>query len=237
MSNMQLFNEDCRGILKSLPDNSVDLIVIDPPYLMGNTNTGGGSKLNNSLQNIFDKLEESNLTNGFDMSILNELVRVNNKINMYLFCNKAQLPMLMSYFVNGKKCSFDLIKYHKTNAAPTFSNKYNSDTEYVLYVRKGGYCKPACYEDASTLYQDAMNTGEKHRWGHPTVKPLPLVERLIRNSSKEGDTVLDCFLGSGTTAVACKKLNRDFIGVESNKKYFDIAINRINTKDQRYGTN
>lgn len=233
MTKIQLFNEDCRDILTNLPDNSIDLIVIDPPYFLENTKTGGGSKLNNSLQKVFNKLEESNLTNGFDMSILNELVRVNNNINMYLFCNKAQLPMLLSYFVNGKKCSFDIIKYHKTNAAPTFSNKYNSDTEYVLYVRNGGYCKPTCYEDASTLYQEAINTKEKHLWDHPTVKPLALIERLVRNSSKEGQTIFDGFLGSGTTAVACQNLNRNFIGVEINKKYFNTAVRRINTEHKQ----
>lgn len=62
---------------------------------------------------------------------------------------------------------------------------------------------------------------------HPTIKLLELIRRLIRNSSKENDIVLECFLGSGTTAVACILENRKYIGFEINKKYFDIANKRI----------
>jgi len=68
---------------------------------------------------------------------------------------------------------------------------------------------------------------DKKMYEHPTIKPLELIRRLIRNSSKENDIVLDCFLGSGTTAVACILENRKYIGFEINKKYFDIANKRI----------
>ena len=64
-------------------------------------------------------------------------------------------------------------------------------------------------------------------YGHPTIKPLPLIEKLIRNSSVEGDTILDPFMGSGTTGVACKNLSRNFIGCEINDIYFDIARKRL----------
>jgi site-specific DNA-methyltransferase (adenine-specific) len=66
------------------------------------------------------------------------------------------------------------------------------------------------------------------KWIHPTIKPISIIRTIIRNSSKEGDIVLDCFLGSGTTAVACILENRNYIGIEINKKYYDIAIERIN---------
>ena len=82
-------------------------------------------------------------------------------------------------------------------------------------------------EDAKTIYLSTLNVKDKNKYGHPTIKPLPLIRKLIRNSSKENDIVLDCFIGSGTTAVASILENRKFIGFEINKKYYDIALKRI----------
>ncbi len=84
-----------------------------------------------------------------------------------------------------------------------------------------------------THYETLSNKKEKTLYGHPTVKPLNIIKNLIINSSNEGDTVLDCFMGSGTTGVACKELGRNFIGMELEDKYFEIAKNRIeNNKKQ-----
>lgn len=66
-------------------------------------------------------------------------------------------------------------------------------------------------------------------WKHPTIKPLNITEKIIRNSSKENNTILDPFMGSGTTGVACINTNRDFIGIELDKKYYKIAEERINS--------
>ena len=68
---------------------------------------------------------------------------------------------------------------------------------------------------------------DKKTWGHPTIKPIGLIEKLVRNSSKVGDVILDPFMGSGTTGVACKALGRDFIGIELDDEYFNIAKKRI----------
>ncbi|MEZ8400736.1 site-specific DNA-methyltransferase [Vibrio splendidus] len=228
MTDIKLINKDCLPVLKGMPSNSVDLIVIDPPYEIKNTKTGSKSELNRSFQKVNNELVSQQLTEGFDIKILDELVRINRKVNMYIFCNKAQLLMYMNYFVAERGCNFDLIKWVKTNAVPTFNNKYLTDTEYCIYVRNGGYCKPSSYDDAKTLYHQPINIKDKRKYGHPTIKPLPLLEKLIRNSSQEGDTVLDCFMGSGSTGVACKKLQRHFIGIEINKEYFELSNQRIN---------
>lgn len=66
-------------------------------------------------------------------------------------------------------------------------------------------------------------------WKHPTIKPLNITEKIIRNSSKENNTVLDPFMGSGTTGVACANTSRDFIGIELDKEYYKIAEQRINS--------
>ena len=98
----------------------------------------------------------------------------------------------------------------------------------MLYFRKGkGKCFPQSYEDAKTFYIAPINHKDKKEFGHPTIKPLDITEKIIRNSSKEDQTVLDPFMGSGTTGVACINTNRDFIGYELNEEYFNIAQNRL----------
>ena len=71
------------------------------------------------------------------------------------------------------------------------------------------------------------NKKDKDLYKHPTIKPLEIIKNFVINSSNENDNVLDCFMGSGTTGVACKELNRNFYGVELDKEYFEIARERI----------
>ncbi len=78
------------------------------------------------------------------------------------------------------------------------------------------------------MYTQPLNTKDKKLFKHPTIKPLNIIENLVLNSSKENDIILDPFMGSGTTGVACKKHNRKFIGIEINKEFYDIAVDRIN---------
>lgn len=84
------------------------------------------------------------------------------------------------------------------------------------------------YETKSKYYISALNIDDKKNFIHPTIKPLEFVKHHIINSTNEGDVVLDCFMGSGTTGVACKELNRNFIGIELDDDYYDIAVKRIN---------
>ena len=226
---------DSLELLKLLPDNCTDLVVTDPPYQIDNTKAGGNSKLAKSFQKMNDEIEDLNIVNGFNSEILDQLVRVSRKINMYFFCNKAQIPMYLDYFVRDLNCSFDIIKWVKTNAVPTFNNKYLSDTEYCLYFRKGGYCNPENYKDASTLYVDSINVTDKKDYLHPTIKPLDLVKRIIRNSSKKNDVIIDPFMGSGTTANACIQLDRQFIGYEIDPKYHEIACERAERAKGNFG--
>jgi DNA modification methylase len=83
------------------------------------------------------------------------------------------------------------------------------------------------YHTKFTYYIDKVNIKDKKKYNHPTIKPIELIERHIINSSQEGDIVLDCFMGSGTTGVACANTNRKFIGIELDNNYFNIASKRI----------
>lgn len=131
----------------------------------------------------------------------------------------------MSFFSDY---NFDLLTWHKTNPVPTCNNKYLSDTEYLLFFRENGVKIYGTYQTKKKYYVSPTNKEDKQKYNHPTIKPLNIIENLITNSSKENDVVLDCFMGSGTTGVACKNLNRDFIGMEIDEKYFKIAEERIN---------
>lgn len=218
---------DCLELLKEIPDNSIDLIVTDPPYLIENTTAGSQSKLAKSIQKMNDEIESNSLTKGFNIRILNEMVRVMKNINIYVWCNHKQIPMYFDYFVKDKKCSFDILIWNKTNATPLFNNKYLTDKEYCLYFRKNGLCNPQTYNDAKTVFYQPINIKDKKLYNHPTIKPLNIIQTLIKNSSLPGEIVLDPFLESGTTAVASKMLNRKYIGFEINKDYFEIAQKRI----------
>lgn len=213
--------------MKQIPDKSIDLIVTDPPYLIENTKAGGKSQLAKSIQGINDEIRDNNLTNGFNIEILDEMVRVLKNINLYIWCNHKQIPMYIDYFVNKIGCSFDILIWNKTNAMPLFNNKYLTDKEYCLYFRKNAKCNPANYQSAKTVFYQPINAKDKKKYGHPTIKPLNIIETIILNSSNEGDIVLDPFLGSGTTTVAAINTNRKYIGFELDEKYFDIAEKRI----------
>lgn len=227
LEDVWLMQGDCLDRMKEIPSDSVDLIITDPPYDIKNTKAGGKSKLAKSMQVMNDQIRDAGIVSGFNIKILDELVRINKNINMYIFCNKSQLPMYMDFFVTKMGCSFDLIKWVKTNAMPTYNNKYLSDTEYCFYARKKGYCNPNNYSDASTLYNAPINQKDKKLYGHPTIKPVDLLEKLVRNSTKDGQTILDCFMGSGSTGVACRNTNRKFIGIEMDINYYCIATERV----------
>ena len=172
--------------------------------------------------------ELKSMQNGFSESILDELCRVMKKINIYLFCSQKQIVPLLEYFVVNKKCNYNILTWHKSNPIPACGNKYLTDTEYILFFREKGVKIYGSFNTKHTYYITPLNQRDKKIYGHPTVKPIEIVKNLIINSSNKNDWVLDPFMGSGTTGVACKELSRNFIGVELDEKYFKIAEERIN---------
>ena len=84
------------------------------------------------------------------------------------------------------------------------------------------------YETAKTVFYQPINAKDKKLYKHPTIKPLNIIETLVENSSIAGQTILDPFMGSGTTGVACKIHSRNFIGIELDKHFYEISENRIN---------
>ena len=166
-----LYNGDCFELIKKIKDHSIDLIITDPPYEVSATNGGGTinrvKKLNQSLQDLVT----ANIKDGYDIEKFGEeALRVMKEPNIYFWCNKVQIPAYIDFWVNKHKCKFDIICWHKTNALPTYSNKYLSDTEYCLYFRKGkGKCFPQSYEDAKTFYIAPINQKDKKSVNTPSL--------------------------------------------------------------------
>jgi DNA modification methylase len=102
-----------------------------------------------------------------------------------------------------------------------------TDTEYILFFREKGVKVYGTYETKKTYYVTPTNQKEKKLYGHPTIKPQEILKNLIVNSTTENGVVLDCFMGSGSTGVACVNTNRNFIGIEIDEGYFNIAKKRI----------
>lgn len=223
----KIINADCMDILKQLPDKCIDLVLTDPPYLIKNTKAGNKSSFAKSIQNMNDKIKEAGLVDGVSLEFCEQILRIQDKINAYIWCNKGQIIDYLNFFVSDNKCSYEILCWQKQNAMPTFNNKYLTDKEYCLYFRKGGYCMPERYEDAKTIFVEPINIIDKKQFGHPTIKPLKIFEKLVKNSTKEGELVLDCFSGSGTTAVACHNLNRRFICIEKDPDYWAASVKRL----------
>lgn len=219
----EIYNEDSYNAIKKIPDKSIDLIIIDPPYLIDKHGSGGA--FGAGRQKFHDEIRT--LADGINYDILEEFVRVMKKINIYIFCNKEQILEYLIFFIKQKNCYFDLLVWHKLNPIPTCNNKYLSDTEYILFFREKGVKLYGTYKTKYKYFITEKNVKDKKIYHHPTIKPLKIIETLVFNSTCEGDLVADFFVGSGTTAVASKYLNRKYIGFEINKDYYDSAKKRL----------
>lgn len=227
MSDIKLYQGDCLEIMKNIEDGSVDLVVTDPPYEIATTGAGIYKQADKQYVKELNSMKD-----GFSEEVLDELCRVMKKINIYFFCSQKQIIPLLDYFVKKKKCNWNILSWHKTNPIPACGNKYLTDTEFILFFREKGVKVYGSFDTKRTWYATPLNQSDKKKYRHPTVKPLSILENLVVNSSQEGEVVLDCFMGSGSTGVACKNLNRNFIGIELDEHYFNIAKERTNLANE-----
>lgn len=212
---------DCLELMRKLPDGSVDLIVTDPPYEFHSGH--GGGVFGTESREYHDELK--GLDKGISNDVLKEFLRVLKAPNMYIWCNKNQIRQYLDFF-EDEGCTYDILTWHKTNPVPTCCNKYLSDTEYCLYFRRGAQLY-GTYETKHKYWVSELNTRDKEFYDHPTIKPLDIIQQLVENSSLPGQTVMDPYMGSGTTGVACACCDREFIGYEIDPQYFETAKKRI----------
>lgn len=219
---IQILQGDCNQLIKNISDKSIDLVIIDPPY--ETSATGGGGCFGGKHREYYDEIKD--MSCGIENTILDELCRVMKRINIYIWCNKKQINQFLQYFTK-KDCSFEIITWNKTNPIPACSNTYLRDTEYLLFFRERGVKLYGDYYTKKHYYVQPINTSDKKMYNHPTVKPLNIIRNIIINSSKEGDLILDCYAGTGTTGVASKKLSRNCILIEKEDKYIQIINKRM----------
>lgn len=216
-----IYNEDCMAGLDRIPDNSIDLVATDPPYLIDVVGSGCfGSKNKLYHQDL------EHLSHGIDNAVLEKIVSKLKAINLYVWCNKAQFRQYIDFF-DDLGCYVDLITWHKPNPVPAANNKYLSDTEYLFFFREKGVKLYGTYSTKTKHYELPCNVADKERYNHPTVKPLEIMRNIIINSTQVGDIVLDPFMGTGTTAVACVETCRHFVGFEIDEEYHRTALDRL----------
>lgn len=229
---------DCYKLIEAIPDRSVNIIYTDVPYLYMESHSEGGSEIHRRVNKTADELKRNNIADGFDYAIFNEFVRIQPKINCFIWCSKLQLLDIANWFMawssqNNRPVFFELLVWAKTNPIPSTNNKWLSDLEYCLYFRESGVKLNDGYENKHKFYVSGINKSDKDEYLHPTCKPLSFVEKNLKNVAKKGDLVLDPFLGSGTTTIACKHLGLDYIGFEINPDYFKIAKDRMEGVNQK----
>lgn len=226
---------NCYELIKDIPDKSIDLIITDPPYDIKGLH--GSGIIKDRDISFHKELEENNLGDGIDLSILHEFVRIQKKINIYIFCNKEQIIPYLDFFVKEKGCNYEVLIFAKKDPVPFCGTHYLKDKEYCLYFWEKGAYLYVPYERGKTVFLSKRNTDDKDSYGHPTIKPLEFILTLVKNSSLEGGVVFDAFIGSGTTAVAAKQLQRHYLGFEINETYFKIAKDRLNGINKQGQTN
>ena len=200
--------------MKKVKDDCFDFTLTDIPYNVVN-------RTSNGLRNLDKKNADVLL---FDLDkFLNEVYRI-TKGSICIFCSKEQFSTIYNFFAKQKGTTRPII-WEKSNPSPMNGQYiYLSGVEFAVWFKKRGY---------KTFNAFCKNTVFKYPNGkkeiHPTQKNLSLFKELILDNTNENDIVFDPCAGSFTTGIACKELNRNCIGCEINKDYFNKAKNRINT--------
>ena len=180
-------------LIKQVPDKSVDLIVTDPPYKIEGLD-GRKSGILKKQHHSYVK-EIKTMVSGINLGILPELVRVMKKINIYIWCNKEQIYDYLTFFVKERKCNWEMIVWAKNNPAPFLNGHYLKDKEYCLFFWEKGVKVSPTWKTGNTVYLTNTNVEDKKLYGHPTIKPLEIIENLIKNSSRGGNSYSILFVG------------------------------------------
>ena len=223
---IQVYNTDAIEWLKTLDNDSVDLIVSDPPYRVtqhGHSGLGGIFKTKvGEDKKLNGKLFEHNEVDVNDYA--GELYRVlKPDSHCYIMTNDRNLQNFMNVFTNIGFNFCKLLIWDKQNKIT--NQYYMNQVEYILFMYKG---RNKQINNCGTSNLISVNNVKNKTHNHPTEKPVELMEILIKNSTNEGDLVLDPFVGVGATPVACQNLKRNFIGCELDKVYYDTTMDRLN---------
>lgn len=232
------YNDDCITIMKTIPNNSIDVIFADPPYFLSNDGLSiHNGKIVSVNKGSWDKKENYIDINKFTYEWLNQCYRI-MKEGSSIWVTGTQHNIFAVKRIMDKLGfkTINIIIWHKTDPPPLiYKNKFRFSYEFIIWASKGRnktfHYKEMYYVGNEEMHDvwnlSAVQIDEKKYGYHPTQKPQSLLERIIKASSNVNDTVLDPFMGSGTTGFVCKVLKRNFIGIEKEIKYYNIAKARI----------
>ena len=239
MNKVDLRQGDCLELMKSIPDGSVDAIITDPPY--GTTACKWDSVI--PLEPMWERINKLIKPNGaivlFAQTPFDKVLGYSNLSMLryeWIWCKN-----LATGHLNAKKMP---LKEHENiivfyNKLPTYNPQFTKGEPYIKKSSSDGsvYRKGIgghTTENSGNRYPKSIitmtNASRKNKL-HPTQKPVALLEYLIKTYTNEGETVLDFTMGSGSTGVACVNTNRNFIGIELDEEYFEIAKERIANYD------
>lgn len=236
IKNVDCFSNDG---LKAIPDKSIKLVITDPPYLHnkggGKTHgTEGKSKIANSAMYSFDSPMMKDMSSFGENEINNmmdEFKRIMIKLNCYIFTNDTLIPYYLNWALTNKK-KWTILTWEKPLSILN-RNRFSQNLEYIVRIYDNGTALNLLdidtYPDKKDYYSKnrKFNQPRGKDKRHPTQKPIEYIKGLIELNSNECDIILDPFIGGGTTALACKELNRNYIGFEKEQEYYDIAINEL----------
>lgn len=183
---------DCYELIKGIPDESIDCVYVDVPYLFQR----GGSGSSRVAVDIVKKNKElicANICDGIDYSIFSEFVRVLKNINCFIWCSKEQIYDILKWFQDNTDSTYQILTWNKTNPIPMCNGNWLSDIEYCLYFNKGTKLNDG-YDLKSKWYISPANKRDKDKFNHPTIKPLDLVKKHLLHTTQVGGDSFRLFL-------------------------------------------
>lgn len=218
----KIYQGDCLELMKELPDKSIDLVLTDPPYNASNSNIG----FDTGYKTIKEKWDK-NFNPYLFLDVIFEKIKDGGSI--LVFCSYHLLGKYLEY---GKKVQ-QVIHWEHITAFPAIAKVYTPKIEYCVWYSTPKYTFNKEFAKGGNIIRNKKAYQVDGKIEHPSVKPSDLIEKLLKVHSNETDLILDPFIGSGTTAIACLKTNRNYIGIELESKYCDIANKRISEFKQQ----
>ena len=208
----EIYCGDCLEIMPLLADKSIDLVLTDPPYFLPAAHYQTRKQFSRNFSDL-------GILEHFFRDFFNECQRITKKV-VYCFCDGQSYPLFYYHLYPFCKSVRPLIWDKKTSI-----NGYSWRHQFEMIIfAEMPETKPVPTGDGDIIRYSAVRVNDRI---HPAEKPVELLSDLIKKSSDENDIIIDPFAGSFTTAVACKLLNRRFIGIEISEKYCEIAKNRL----------
>lgn len=219
---------DCLELMKDIPDKSIDLILTDPPYNISRPNNfktllGGGR-----YGMDFGEWDKNFDLTGY-IDLFPRILKENS--NVIIFNDWKNLGKIKEVCEKNNIIVKRCLVLNKSNPAPFNRDRmFVNDVEFAIWGVYNSKSKPTkwTFNRKNKVEKCCMDTTVQSSKLHPTMKDIKIIKHLVEVLSNENDIVLDCFMGSGTTGVACVNTNRNFIGIELDENYFNIAKERIN---------